>query len=562
MESQENNSFDTTLVGSTILTRKQRTALLSGLQTPEQQASPELAELMEHREEVTRTQTLALAAFIAQEQEPSLSSLSTTLIAPPRLRPLLEAPAPSAPQSSAETVPQRAARPGFWRTLRAAVPRLGKRRVPVLEGMTIAECGAACLAMILSYHGRPTSVTEIRDYCGVGRDGLTALSIARAARQYGLRVRAVSLQENNFHGIPLPASVYWEFTEFLIVERWSPGSVDLVDPAGGARRVTSEEFEESFTGVVLMFDSGVHFAPRAASSGLNLGSYLIHDARNAPTTLLQVLAASLLVQLFGLAVPVLTEVVVNQIIPFGLHDALVLVGIGMLILLLAQLVTGLLRASVLLYLQTHMDSQMMLGFFEHLLTLPLRFFQQRWSGDLLARLNSNVIIRDTLSNQLISTVLDGSFVLVYLFILFSQSLLFGLLVFALGLLQVILLLVTNRSMHQLVRRELVAQGKSYGYIAEALAGMETLKAAGSEQQALERWSNLFFEQMNVSVRRNALASFLETAMTTLRSAAPLLLLWLGTQFVLNGSMQLGTMLALNALAMVFLTPLASLVSSG
>jgi ABC-type bacteriocin/lantibiotic exporter with double-glycine peptidase domain len=92
--------------------------------------------------------------------------------------------------------------------------------------------------------------------------------------------------------------------------------------------------------------------------------------------------------------------------------------------------------------------------------------------------------------------------------------------------------------------------------------METLKAAGSEQQALERWSNLFFEQMNVSVRRNALASFLETAMTTLRSTAPLLLLWLGTQFVLNGSMQLGTMLALNALAMVFLTPLASLVSSG
>src|SRR5258708_771495 len=109
MESNENTLFDTTLPGSTTLTRKQRTALLSGLQTPEQQTSPEVEELIEHREEVTRTQTLALAAFIAQEQESSLSSLSTTLIAPPRLRALSEAPSSLA----SPTVPQREVRPGF-----------------------------------------------------------------------------------------------------------------------------------------------------------------------------------------------------------------------------------------------------------------------------------------------------------------------------------------------------------------------------------------------------------------------------------------------------------------
>lgn len=450
----------------------------------------------------------------------------------------------------------------FWQTFQAAAKRVRRRRVPFLQGMTIAECGAACLAMILSYHGRQTSVSEVRDFCGVGRDGLTALSIAKAARQYGLRVRAASLQENDFRFVTLPAIVHWEFNHFLIVERWSPTSVDLVDPAVGRRRLTAEEFDAGFTGVVLMLEPGVHFARRQTASEINLRTYIVQYLHYAPVALLQVLAASLLLQVFGLAVPVLTKAAVDAIIPFGLRDVLLLVGVGMLILVLAQLVTGLLRASVLLYLQTHIDTHMMLGFFEHLLTLPQRFFQQRWSGDLLARLNSNIVIRDTISNQLISTVLDGSFVTVYLLILLSQSLLFGILALTIGVLQVVLLVVTNRLMHQLAQRELVAQGKSYGYIAEALAGIETLKAAGSEHRALDQWSNLFFDQMNVSVRRSSLASFIDTVMTTLRTASPLLLLWMGTLLVLNGSMQVGTMLALNALAIAFLTPLASLVSSG
>ena len=581
----DNTEFETTLLahrlrlesampGASILgSWKRRTALLTGLgiaDTLDQQASPEMAALMEHRELQTAMTTVALGMLVAQEQEPDLTA---TLMAPWSTPPTPPLPSTStAPQSGESAIPVSAVAPQeqerknvFSHALQTAVQRVQsvrRRRVPVLQQMSMVECGAACLAMILSYHGRRTSVSEVRDACGVGRDGLSAFSLARAARQYGLRVRAVSLQENDFSFVTLPAIVHWEFNHFLIVERWSPTQVEVVDPAVGRRRMTAEEFDNGFTGVVLMLEPGVHFARQRPSSGLSLRAYILNYIRYAPMAPLQILAASLLLQVFGLAFPVLTAVVVDSIIPLGLRDALLLVGVGMLILVLAQLVTGLLRASVLLYLQTHIDTQMMLGFFEHLLTLPQRFFQQRASGDILARLSSNIVIRDTISNQLISTVLDGSFVLVYLLILLSLSPLFGILALALGVLQVVLLSVTNRLMHHLARQELVAQGKSYGYIAEALAGIETLKAAGIEQRSLEHWSNLFFEQMNVSVRRNSLSSFIDTAMTTLRVASPLALLWVGTMLVLSGSMQLGTMLALSALATAFLTPLASLVSSG
>jgi ABC-type bacteriocin/lantibiotic exporter with double-glycine peptidase domain len=428
--------------------------------------------------------------------------------------------------------------------------------------MSSVECGATCLAMILSYYGRKTGVSEIRERCGVGRDGLSALTIVRAARDYGLRVRAISLQKNDFRFVRLPAIIHWQFDHYLVVECWSPKYVDVVDPAVGRLRLTAEEFDISFTGVVILLEPAADFIRHNPLSQMNLRAYVANCLKQAPWTFIQILAASLILQLFGLSVPLLTKLVVDQVIPGRLQSVIPLLGVGILILALSQLVTTLLRSILLVYLQARVDMYMMLSFFEHLLTLPLRFFQQRSSGDILARLGSNTAIRDILSNQLVSAVLDGGFVIVYLLILVWQSRLFGLLVLVIGLLQVLLLVATNRPVHELSTRELMAQGRVQGYVTETLVGVVSLKAAGAEQRAFQHWSNLFFDQLNISVRYNTLSSLINTVMALLRTFSPLVLLWVGVIQVLNGSMPVGTMLALNALAIAFLTPLASLVSSG
>ncbi|HEU5374218.1 MAG TPA: cysteine peptidase family C39 domain-containing protein, partial [Ktedonobacteraceae bacterium] len=95
------------------------------------------------------------------------------------------------------------------------------RRVPEIQQMNAAECGAASLAMILTYYGRKTSVMEVRQRCEASRDGLSALALVKAARLYGLRVRAIALENiNDFRYIALPAIVHWEFNHFLVVEHW------------------------------------------------------------------------------------------------------------------------------------------------------------------------------------------------------------------------------------------------------------------------------------------------------------------------------------------------------
>jgi ABC-type bacteriocin/lantibiotic exporter with double-glycine peptidase domain len=161
----------------------------------------------------------------------------------------------------------------------------------------------------------------------------------------------------------------------------------------------------------------------------------------------------------------------------------------------------------------------------------------------------------------VSAVLDGALVLVYLTILLALQPVFGILVVAFGLVQLALLAGTARPLCGLMQRELVAVAKSQGYVVEALAGVATLKACGAEDRALNHWSKLFFQHLNVSLQRNRLSASVGAGLTLLRASSAVALLWCGAVEVLAGRMTLGTMLALNTLAMLILTPLASLIGT-
>lgn len=420
------------------------------------------------------------------------------------------------------------------------------------------ECGAACLAMILNYYGYATGVAGVRDRCGVGRDGLSVLTIGQATHAYGLRAQAISLPHNDFRFVRLPAIVHRDCSHFLIAERCSPHVVEVVD---GRRRVAGSGFDERCTGVVIELEPGAHVAgqhtPRRTSLWVYLRSFFLW-----PGFIVQLIVAALLLQLLGLGLPVLTRLFVDQIIPGNLANLLPIIGIGMLSIVLAQCAAALLRALLRIHLQARVDIHMTLGFFEYLLALPYHFFQQRFSGDLRSRLASNITMRDLLTSQPISTLLDSSTVIVYLVVLLTQSVPLTVIALTVGGVQIILVLATTHIIHDLTRRDLIAQGKSQGYLAEVFLGIATVKAAGAASRVLQRWSNFFFDHLNASIPRDYLAAVLSTLLHTFMLLAPLLLLRVGTVQVLNGSVSVGTMLALNSLAVAFLTPLTSLAESG
>ncbi len=437
------------------------------------------------------------------------------------------------------------------------------KRVPVILQMTPHECGAACLAMVLTYHGRETSLNECRKELPSGRDGITARGIAQVARDLGLNVRAFSLEPRDLAQVRLPAIVHWNFDHFLVLERWSSQAVEVTDPAIGRRRLSAQEFNLGFTGVVLTMEPGPSFRPKRARDKLSWHKYLrrLLQTPGIRGFLAQILAASALLQILGLVFPLFTLVVVDTILPAQGVSMLAMLGIGMVILVVAQLILTYLRGALALYLETRLDIGVMLGFFEHVLSLPFRFFHERTSGDLLMRLGSISLIREVLTSQTVSGILDGALVVLYLAILLLWQPLFGLLTLVFGCALVLLLLGTTRRLYELTERDLAAQAESQSYLVEALTGIATLKAAASEARAMGHWSNLFFKQLNISLRRGHVSNLVEAGQDAIQSLAPVALLWLGALWVLEGNMSLGTMLAVVTLAMAFLGPLASLVST-
>lgn len=448
-------------------------------------------------------------------------------------------------------------------TLLSVLKRSSRRKVPIRKQMTSSECGAACLAMILSYHGRDTGVAGCREQCGAGRDGVTALTIMRAAGHYGLRTKAYSLQPEDLQHASLPAIAHWNGNHFVVVEKWTTRKIVIVDPGIGRRYISPSEFEAAFTGILLTFEPETNFERGREPDRRAWREYLGYVLRTPGVrkVLGQVLLATLMLTALGLAVPLLMKVLVDQVLPFKMDGAIVVLGLGAVAVGLSQLVLGYLRATLLVYLRAKLDSRMMLGFFEHTLSLPFKFFQQRASGDLLMRLGSNATIRELLTGQTVSVILDGGLTLVYAVILLLVAPMFGLLAIAIGLAQMTILLLSTRRIHSLMQQDLAAQAESQGYLVEALTGIATLKAGGLEDRAFDKWSGLFFKQLNVSLRREQLTAVIGTVTSTLNVVSPIILLLAGAIYVLNGSMTLGTVLALSAMAASFLTPLASLIST-
>ncbi|HEU4388628.1 MAG TPA: peptidase domain-containing ABC transporter [Blastocatellia bacterium] len=437
------------------------------------------------------------------------------------------------------------------------------RRVPVIRQLGSVECGAACLAMILNYFGRETSMAECRIDCAIGRDGVSAGTIARVARKFGLRVKAYSLDPSDLEYLKMPAIAHWEFNHFIVLEKWSPRAVEVVDPGVGRRSLTPEEFSRGFTGVVLSCEPGEHFRPPADKATPYWVKYVKSTliTTGAWSVVAQILLTSLLLQGLGLALPALTKTLVDQVLPFQIKNVMSILAIGMVIAVVGQTTVGYLRSLLLIYLRGRLDSQLMHNFFEHLLTLPFSFFQQRTSGDLLMRLSSNSVIREMLTNQTVSVILDGSFMVIYLLILWAISPLMGLLVIGLGAIQVLTIFGVSHRVRDLAQRDLSAKADEQSYLVEAMKGIPILKASGAEDTAFERWSNLFSKQLNISLERSNLSAVIEAVIGSIRAFSPLVLLWLGAQQVLDGTMSLGMMLALNALAASFMAPLTALVGT-
>jgi ABC-type bacteriocin/lantibiotic exporter with double-glycine peptidase domain len=440
--------------------------------------------------------------------------------------------------------------------------RLRRRpRVPVILQLNAVECGLACLAMVLSYFGRQTTLSECRRLTSAGRDGISAGALVKLAKAFGLRARGLSVAIDGLATLGQPVIAHWGFDHFVVVEWIAQDLVGIVDPGRGRREVSHDEFSRQYTGVILFLEPGEDFQCQVVRACAPWRSYVMTLLRTSRRALVQILGASLALQLFGLALPVLTKVVVDALLTTASMDVMPLFGLGIVVWVAAFTATTHLRTVLLIELQARLDTHLMQEFFAHLLRLPYRFFQQRATGDLLARLHSNTDIRDALTGQTVTLLLDSGLVIVYLGILLTQESRLALWTLALGGIQLSLVLASARPINNVAQRELTAEGSSQSFLVEALKGIATIKITGCEGAVYAYWSRLFQHTLCLSVERSRLTGCVDTWLAAMRLLAPLTLLWVGAGGVSAGTLTPGTMLALTTLASLVLFPLTSLAAN-
>jgi ABC-type bacteriocin/lantibiotic exporter with double-glycine peptidase domain len=443
--------------------------------------------------------------------------------------------------------------------LRKLDPGQSSRRIPYIQQMSATECGAACLAMALALFGKHAPLAEVRQVAGVDRDGATALSILHAARWYGLRARGVKLELEGLPYLDRGAILHWEFSHFVVFDRLRKDGVKIIDPASGHRVVSFDQFNRSFTGVALTLSPAEEF--RQTGQQRNVVWSYVRQFLGQTRLWGRIAVVSVLLQLFALGLPLLTGTLVDRIIPRGDAGLLHLLGAGLIGIVVFSALASVLRAQLLLHLRTKLDAKMTLGFLDHLVSLPFGFFQQRSEGDLMMRVSSNATIREMLTSSALSGLLDGALAISYLAILLIANAAMGAIVLSLALLQAAVFLFSYRRYQDLMSQDLQTQAKAQSYLVQMLAGIETLKANGVEERAVEQWSNLFVDGLNVSLSRGRLSATVDSLMGGLKSGSPLLVMWFGGWLAMNGDLSLGTMLALNALAAGFLGPVSTVIST-
>ncbi|MDJ0747389.1 MAG: NHLP family bacteriocin export ABC transporter peptidase/permease/ATPase subunit [Xenococcaceae cyanobacterium MO_167.B27] len=434
-------------------------------------------------------------------------------------------------------------------------------KTPTILQMEAVECGAASLAIILAYYNRIVPLAELRIECGVSRDGSKASNLILAARRYGMVADGFKAEDlEQIKEVPLPFIVFWNFNHFLVVEGWSKDWVFLNDPATGPRKVSWEEFDEGFTGVVLGMEPGADFCQGGRKPSVILA--LFERLQGSVGAILYCIWAGFLMVLPGLAIPVFTQVFVDHVLVENRTEWLRPLILGMILTTIFQGLLTLLRLRYLRKLRIKLAIGMSTRFLWHILRLPIKFYAQRYAGEISNRASLNNKVAQVLSGQLATTVIDAVMVLFYALVMFAYDGLLSLIgicfsaINGLGL-QWIAQHRVNANMRLVQDR-----GKVAGIGIAALQSIETLKASALESDFFARWSGYYAKaetsQQELEIT-NQMLGILPILLTSLTS---MLILVVGGWRVMDGTLSIGMLVAFQSLMLSFQQPVNTLVDFG
>lgn len=436
-------------------------------------------------------------------------------------------------------------------------PTARRIRVPTVLQMEAVECGAAALAMVLATFGRRVPLEELREACGVSRDGSKASNVLKAARTYGLECKGFKKEPADLVTMQGPMILHWNFNHFVVLEGFERGRAYINDPGSGPASVALEEFDQAFTGVVLTFTPGAGFARGGKSRGV-----VEAVARRLPgsqTAIAFVVLAGLALVVPGIVTPAYQQVFVDKVIITGLRDWVspMLWLMGASALVHAALVF--VQQHYLLRLETKLAVETSGQFLWHVLNLPVVFFTQRYAGDIGNRVAINDRVARLLGGDLATTALSTVVIVFYALLLIQYDVVLTVIGVVIAGLNIVALKTVERQRDDISRRLLQDRGKMMGTAMNGLQIIETLKSTGSESDFFARWAGQQAKVTNAFQQLQLTSAALGIIPPLLLAINGALVLGIGGVRVMDGAMSIGALMAFQALMTAFISPVNRMV---
>lgn len=433
----------------------------------------------------------------------------------------------------------------------------GYAKTPTVFQMEVTECGAASLAMIFAYYGKYIPLEKMRVETGVSRDGVTAKYIMRAAKKYGLECHGYRKELDSLLELPVPSIIHWNFNHFVVFEGVKGKYVYLNDPAVGHRKITMQELDDGFSGVVLTFAPTNQFEKEKKQG--YFFDFVRRRLKGRGEILFKLLYIGLLLFFPGLILPVLSQTFIDDVLCNGYQDWLTKILVFMGGCVVFKIALAYYRSLVLQKLKSVMSIVSVMAFLKHAFRLPITFFDQRDTGDLVSRVQNNSDVDDFLAGDFAETALNILIAAFYLVILFMYSWQMTMVGIAQIVICLAVVLISNKMVMESTIKMQMTGGKLYGAVCAGLSITDTIKASGVETEYSTRIMGHQAKHANLEQKLNRFQSVVGIIPDAVGKLADVVLLLIGGYLVMRGDLTLGMLTAFNSLFDSFCTPINSVV---
>ena len=437
----------------------------------------------------------------------------------------------------------------------------GVAKVPVIMQLEALACGAASLAMVMAYYDKWVPLEQVRQDCGVSRDGSKAKNVALAAMHYGFEVQAFRFDPKTIQKEAVfPCIIHWNMNHFVVLDGFKGDHVYLNDPARGDIEVTMEEFDESFTGVTIIPTPGPNFEP----SGQQKSTWEFAKKRlvGAGAAVAFVMITTAISYLFGIINSFTSRIFMDRLLT-GQNPDWVEPYMNMLLwLAIVQIVVAWAQAVYTLKINGKMAVIGSTSYMWKVLRLPMSFFSQRQAGDIQGRLTLNSSIAGTLVNTLAPLLLNTIMAIFYLAVMLKQNVPLTLIGLTALVINITVSRIITKQRINITRVQMRDMAKLASTKASGIEMIETIKSSGAENGFFQKWAGYQASVNTQTVKETKTNSLMGQIPVLLTNIANYGVLVLGVYLTMQGEYTLGGVMMFQGFLSSFMQPAQTLITAG